>query len=457
MKLKTPKAAPTQAQSAPPADGEGPQTLPFPSQDQQQQSPADEAAKMLEAKPASEPAGQPAGEQPALPLQEPSGVKWADANWDASEVVGFGDHANGHRLHETRKIGDRFFTRLYNSDGSFVRQYEDTTWGKELPAPAPVEPIDHIAMYEQALADATQRHLEAALAREALQGELKEAKDEEKAALKLVSKIKSRGPEAYRQAMQPLPTPITENTAGGDAGSLDPQPSGSIGSTPPAANTDESWKLAKLEELSLKPALHEKLIENGIATLGDLENLRMQIADNKKDWPKGIGEAKITAIENAVVDWLSKNRDRQVVAEATAVPATAVESQEVKKCNTISPSPIEPAEPDSSPLKYPSQQSWDAWTEHQQTKWIEARAKELEVVISPPEEGELPAWQKGFDDFCEGDTLENCELPPGQDMDLWIRGWQAAWAKDEDAGGENESHAFAASMGAATSLDDLLT
>lgn len=409
MKLKTPKAAPAQAQAAPPADSESLQTLPFPQQDQQQHSPADEAAKLLEAKP--EAASEQSSDQP-------------DTNGEPGQQDA-GPVAEG---------------AVTEAPVSVAKATEENA--------LPAREVDHIAMYEQCLADATQRHLEAALAREALQGELKEAKDEEKAALKLVSKIKSRGPEAYRQAMQPLPTPITENTAGGDAGKQ-PGSQPSQSDTPPAASTDESWKSAKLEELNLKPALHEKLIENGIATLGDLENLRMQIADNKKDWPKGIGEAKITAIENAVVDWLSKNRGRQVVAEK---PGAGSDSQPPA-------APAVAAEPDSSPLKYPSQKSWDSWSESQQTKWIEARAKELEVVSSPPEEGELPAWQKGYDDFFEGDDLQNCTLPPGQDMDLWIRGWQAADAegeKEEDQPEEQPGGMSSAASVGATSLDDLL-
>ena len=43
----------------------------------------------------------------------------------------------------------------------------------------------------------------------------------------------------------------------------------------------------------------------------DVEDLRAEIAMGRESWPKGIGVAKITIIEDRVLDWLKDNQDRQ--------------------------------------------------------------------------------------------------------------------------------------------------
>jgi uncharacterized phage infection (PIP) family protein YhgE len=82
------------------------------------------------------------------------------------------------------------------------------------------------------------------------------------------------------------------------------------------ATESEAWKAAAIGELNLGDSLTEKLIENGIATLGQLEALRADIAEHRAKWPKGIGEAKITKIEDAVIDWLTKHRDAGIFQAA---------------------------------------------------------------------------------------------------------------------------------------------
>jgi hypothetical protein len=72
----------------------------------------------------------------------------------------------------------------------------------------------------------------------------------------------------------------------------------------------EAWRAAPLAELEMTDHFNDLLSEAGVATIGDLEDLRAKIADGKAEWPKGIGEAKVTDIENRVVDWLTENRDK---------------------------------------------------------------------------------------------------------------------------------------------------
>ena len=73
--------------------------------------------------------------------------------------------------------------------------------------------------------------------------------------------------------------------------------------------TDDAWRAAPLSDLHLKTNVHDKLTEAGISTIGQLEDLRADISNRKAKWPKGIGQAKITEVEDAVVAWLTKNRD----------------------------------------------------------------------------------------------------------------------------------------------------
>jgi hypothetical protein len=71
----------------------------------------------------------------------------------------------------------------------------------------------------------------------------------------------------------------------------------------------DAWRGAQLNELFLPEKIFEKLSSAGIETIGQLEDLRAQVADGKADWPKGIGPSKVTAIEDSVLSWLSDHRD----------------------------------------------------------------------------------------------------------------------------------------------------
>ena len=62
-----------------------------------------------------------------------------------------------------------------------------------------------------------------------------------------------------------------------------------------------------LDVLKLPAGIVAKLDEAGVATVGDLEQLREDIMFDRNAWPKGIGPAKVGVIEDAVIDWLAKN------------------------------------------------------------------------------------------------------------------------------------------------------
>ena len=62
-----------------------------------------------------------------------------------------------------------------------------------------------------------------------------------------------------------------------------------------------------IDGLKLPAGIVAKLDEAGVATVGDLEQLREDIMFDRNAWPKGIGPAKVGVIEDAVIDWLAKN------------------------------------------------------------------------------------------------------------------------------------------------------
>lgn len=84
---------------------------------------------------------------------------------------------------------------------------------------------------------------------------------------------------------------------------------------------DDAWRKAPFAELHLTEKQNDLFAAVGVTTIGGLEDLRAEIAMAKSVWPKGIGPAKITDIENRLIDWLDKNRDRfgEVVEEAEAL------------------------------------------------------------------------------------------------------------------------------------------
>jgi len=90
-----------------------------------------------------------------------------------------------------------------------------------------------------------------------------------------------------------------------DAGSqVDVEASESAGD--PDAQYD-ALLASPLDALKLPAGIVAKLTEAGVATVGDLEQLREDIMFDRKKWPRGIGPAKVDLIEDAVVDWLSAN------------------------------------------------------------------------------------------------------------------------------------------------------
>jgi len=182
-------------------------------------------------------------------------------------------------------------------------------------------------------------------------------------------------------------------------------------STPPvpADFYPDAWRNASIDELDLPEKLKYKLIEDGRDTIGRLEDLRAEISQGRAKWPKGIGAAKITAIEDAVITWLTSNRDSQAFGEAT-----------------------QPAVPSDTATE-PTADEADAA--------LIARAAALNDGTPNCLENTMPtdkAWQSGYNQYgrvIDGieQQLTDCPYIPGDEQDDWLRGFMAARADYPEA------------------------
>lgn len=84
-------------------------------------------------------------------------------------------------------------------------------------------------------------------------------------------------------------------------------------SDPPPPSND--WRKAGIDVLGLTAKQQEKLVAKEIYTIGDLEDLR---GGKGLRSINGIGQATVDKIEDALLEWLSANRDAKVLQEAAA-------------------------------------------------------------------------------------------------------------------------------------------
>lgn len=265
----------------------------------------------------------------------------------------------------------------------------------------------------------------------------------------------------------------------GDAGATDGERlAGQDAANPPAAIPDASqpaaasvtiendaWKSAPLADLGLPPKLAEKLAEV-VDTMGQLENMRAEISLGKRTWPKGIGAAKITIIEDAVVKWLTANRDAAVFQQAGTQSA---ETQDVRDITAESkdappavssdqPTATEPTakpkrtrkkkEPASAAAAAAAQKPPGNASPHRDNghvtppttdptdaEWsaaIAARATAINDGSTGCLDARLPKpakqWDSGYEAYSRGLDLTDCPYVVGAEQDDWLRGWMGARA-----------------------------
>jgi len=181
--------------------------------------------------------------------------------------------------------------------------------------------------YRRQYAAASDDYIQASADCAAAEIELKEAKAAKKEAWTVLEAIRNRGP----RYIVPLPSTTTAPAIPSHATTLSPPDAesshlpqaGEPQANAPAAVSPD-WQSVDISALGLPPSLEEKLRENGCPTIGKLEALRGSFDGLKSI--RGIGKAKIDTIEDAVLAWLSKNRDS---AALTAAKESAIAGEAV--------------------------------------------------------------------------------------------------------------------------------
>lgn len=281
------------------------------------------------------------------------------------------------------------------------------------------------AAWKQRIRAISDELAEAALERLEAESRFKAAKNREKAIVEQLSEVMKEGPRVMplfdRQPEHP------EQQPGQDAAESAPDAQTWAESGGPVVIeplTDDAWRSVHLSELNLKPKLQERLEEAGIETIGRLEDLRAEISHGREKWPKGIGKAKITEIEDAVIAWLSKNRDAQVLADAQANSQAQVQ--------------VETGQDGESEFD-PCARAVE----------IDDLANQADLTnLDPKHPDGAGYWQSGVDAYNQDAQVSECPYVAGPEADDWIRGWLSAGKDDQ---GQERSQ----DNGKAASLDDL--
>lgn len=233
--------------------------------------------------------------------------------------------------------------------------------------------------YEKRKREAEENLSNCVLHRRECEAQLKSAKSSEKAAAELLEHVLAKGPEQLPLFDKPTTNGEAAVATDPEAVGLSPDPNAAAG--PLKVHDPDAWRQRPISALGLHPGLEEKLVSDGIDTIGRLEQRRADISQGKEKWPKGIGKAKVTLIEEAVLSWLAANQ--------------------------------QPAEPTEAEIK----------------QAVVDRAKELNTgdadCLEPA--GETDAeWDSGVAAFDRGQALTDCPYIAGTEQDDWLKGWMTA-------------------------------
>lgn len=275
---------------------------------------------------------------------------------------------------------------------------------------------------------------------------------------------------------QPKLPIVAEQVASYDGPATTEAPPVVATTTPPIPTNfyPDAWRSASIDELRLPSKLAETLASANAETIGHLEDLRAEISQGRAKWPKGIGAAKITLIEDAVIKWLTANRDRQVfeqtqpagtqaaisAGDPTPMAQPESESPSRRPAAVSSASGGEPSL-DTTATAEPSDAEADAT--------IIARAKLLNDGTTNCLAVHHPAGSKHYDSgyqaygrVVDGEVarITDCPITPGAERDDWLRGFMAAEKVDnyepaESSPAETETAATTSPAPELVSIDDL--
>ncbi len=235
---------------------------------------------------------------------------------------------------------------------------------------------------------------DAVLERRHAEAIFKTAKAKEKCCAEMLEQLADRGPERL-----PI-VEYAERSAAASAGVPEQVKAAA------EAKQSDAWKSASVTELDLPKGVESKLIEDGIDTIGRLEQRRADVAMKKEKYPAGIGKAAIDKIEDAVLAWLKVNQYPDQATEVEPVEPTSEAATEATSDRVIDP----------------------------EIGDVEARVKELSDWPADSDNG---SYQSGRDAFGTGSLLTDCPLTIGDEQDQWLMGWSDA----KEAAGELDQSA----------------
>ncbi|MFO7906372.1 MAG: hypothetical protein R6U98_27190 [Pirellulaceae bacterium] len=127
-----------------------------------------------------------------------------------------------------------------------------------------------------------------------LKAELKEAKERQAEAHYL---LRTLNESLLADEQRPL-MPAFDQAEQNNEQSTETAPDDAPKSRESDPDPSDDWRSAPLTELALPNALYAILVHHGVETMGQLEDLRGEIIAGRKEWPKGVGPAKVTLIED---------------------------------------------------------------------------------------------------------------------------------------------------------------
>lgn len=260
-------------------------------------------------------------------------------------------------------------------------------------------------------------------------------KDLEKAQSRLLA-IAAKGTRSL-PLFDGMPKPASGGSGGNErmppeATSLAESPGAAATTFAPPNQSPDAWRhapIAVLVDCGLSQAVVDLLVERGVETMGQLEDARADAYNGGLKQFKGVGQGKADKIEDASINWLTRSRDAQVLAEVQTEDRVAENRVAGPVGATTTDADAHAlAEPAASELP-DSGHSGVPENAENSPESIEVRAKQLNTgkknCLAPhlPDEG---CWNDGSSAFDRGDAIHDCIWLPGPNQDDWLRGWMAA-------------------------------
>lgn len=334
----------------------------------------------------------------------------------------------------------------------------DGEWKLEPELKVAVERMRARQQWEESVASAKESLVEITLELADLKGKAKSAKEEFDDAIERLSDLLSRNPDYNPSASLMNTRPVAEAPAVTSPASESPtlaengeadRPTAEAAAAHLGQSPPTDWRSTPITCLtSLTPKLIERLEEAGLTTMGKLEDRRAEIAlsNGGEKWPKGIGEVKITAIEDAVIDWLTENRDKAVfqdLASGKAREEQAEEQVQSVEGEQVEQTAEQPADEQPVAEEAPAEFTTTTDAANPPSPPFSATPDEVAAMIrraadlNTGESGCLESkyldavWTEGYEAFQAHKGFPNCEYRPSQAQDDWLRGWMSARATKE--------------------------